>query len=78
MRQWSGTLVDAIHDRELEMKPMSESILLKHVADCLEEAQAYVGKGNRPLADWWHSRADMYADSLAMYREVEKLAAHRQ
>jgi hypothetical protein len=60
------------------MTPVSESILLKHIAACLEEARVCVGKGNRPLADWWHSRADMYADSLAMYRAVEKLATESQ
>lgn len=60
------------------MTPISESVLLKHIAECLDKAQSYVGKGNRPLAEWWHSRADMYTDSLAMYREVERLALQSQ
>lgn len=57
------------------MLPNNETVLLTQIAECLEQARGQVGRGNRPLADWWHSRADMYADSLAMYRKVEKLAA---
>ena len=54
-----------------------ESIVLRCIAGCLETSQYYVRQGNRPLADWWHERADMYADKLAIYRQVGELAAHR-
>jgi hypothetical protein len=48
---------------------MSESVLLRCIANCLETSQYYVGKGNRASADWWHDRADMYTDRLAAYRK---------
>jgi hypothetical protein len=53
---------------------LSESIMLRCIASCLETSQYYVGTGNRPLADWWHDRANMYADRLAADREAAKLA----
>jgi hypothetical protein len=39
--------------------------LLRCIASCLETSQFYVGKGNRASAEWWHDRANMYADRLA-------------
>ena len=47
-----------------------ESDLLRCIANCLETSQYYVGKGNRLSADWWHDRANMYADRLAAYRKI--------
>jgi hypothetical protein len=49
---------------------ISESTVLRCIAQCLETSQYYVNKGNRPLADWWHDQADMYADKLAIYRQL--------
>jgi hypothetical protein len=47
---------------------ISESVVLRCIASCRETSQYYAGKGNRPVADWWHERADIYADRLATYR----------
>jgi len=55
------------------METISESVVLRCIANCLETSQFHVGKGNRALADWWHDRADMYADRLATYRELSEL-----
>ena len=53
-----------------EQTMISESIVRRCIASCLETSQYHLGKGNRPLADWWHDRADMYADRLAIYQRV--------
>jgi hypothetical protein len=53
-----------------EQTMISESIVLRCIASCLETSQYHVGKGNRPLAKWWHDRADMYVDRLPTYRRV--------
>jgi hypothetical protein len=57
------------------MKTIPESVVLRCIANCLETSQFYAGKGNRALADWWHDRADMYADRLTTYRELSELMA---
>jgi hypothetical protein len=44
---------------------LSESIVLRCVANCLETSQYYASKGNRPLAEWWHDRAKTFAQRLA-------------
>jgi hypothetical protein len=33
-----------------------------------ETSKYYGDKGDRPLADWWHDRADLYADRLGGFR----------
>jgi len=43
------------------------------IADCLETSQFYVADGNRALADWWHDRANIIADRLETYRELNEL-----
>jgi hypothetical protein len=58
-------------------REISESVVLRCIASCLETSEYYVGKGNRPFADWWHNRADMYADRLEIYRQAGALAAQR-
>jgi hypothetical protein len=42
-----------------------ESIMLRCIANCLETSRYYASKGNRPLADWWHDRAKVFAHRLA-------------
>jgi hypothetical protein len=42
-----------------------ESIMLRCIANCLETSRYYASKGNRPLADWWHDRAEVFAERLA-------------
>ena len=42
-----------------------ESIMLRCIANCLETSRYYASKGNRPLADWWHDRAEVVARRLA-------------
>jgi len=54
------------------METIPESVVLRCIANCLETSQFHAGKGNRALADWWHDRADMYADRLATYREFSE------
>jgi hypothetical protein len=49
---------------------ISESVVLRCIASCLETSEYYVGRGNRPLADWWHDRADIYADRLEISRQA--------
>ena len=39
--------------------------LLRCIANCLETSRYYASKGNRPLADWWHDRAEAFAHRLA-------------
>jgi hypothetical protein len=56
------------------VETIPESIVLTCIADCLEKSRYYVREGNRPLADWWHDRADVYADRLATYREIRTRA----
>jgi hypothetical protein len=43
---------------------ISESIMLRCIANCLETSQYYASTGNRPLADWWHDRAKVFAQRL--------------
>jgi hypothetical protein len=50
------------------MQTIPESVLLRCIASCLETADYYVSKGDRPSADWWHRRADMYAEWVATYQ----------
>jgi hypothetical protein len=38
-----------------------EPIMLRCIANCLETSRYYASKGNRPLADWWHDRAKVFA-----------------
>jgi hypothetical protein len=52
---------------------ISESDILRCIANCLETSQYYVGKGNRASADWWHDRADMYAGRLVACRKIDAL-----
>jgi hypothetical protein len=49
--------------------------LLRCIASCLETSQYYVGKGNRASADWWHDRANLYADRLAACRKAATVKA---
>lgn len=51
------------------MEMISESVVLRCIANCLETSQFYAAKGNRARAGWWHGRADMYADRLATYAD---------
>ena len=44
---------------------IAESIALRCIANCLETSRYYASKGNRPLADWWHDRAKVFAHRLA-------------
>jgi hypothetical protein len=60
------------------METISETVVLRCIANCLETSQFYAGKGNRALADWWHDRADMFADRLETYRELSELTTQRQ
>jgi hypothetical protein len=57
---------------------ISESVMLLCIANCLETSRYYVGKGNGPSADWWRRRADMYADRLAAYRQIDALRVARR
>jgi hypothetical protein len=52
---------------------ISESTMLRCIANCLETSEFYVGKGDRASADWWHNRANMYAARLAAYRQIDAL-----
>ena len=54
------------------MQTISESAVLRCIANCLETSYFYARKGNRPLADWWHDRADMYAEQLATYQNTNR------
>jgi hypothetical protein len=56
---------------------ISESTLLRCIANCLETSQFYVGKGDRASADWWHDRANMFADGLAACRQINALPARQ-
>jgi hypothetical protein len=40
-------------------------------------SEFYAGKGNRALADWWHDRAEIYAERIATYRELSQLTTQR-
>ena len=60
-----------------EQTMISESIVLRCIASCLETSQYHIGKGNRPLAKWWHDRADMYVDRLPAYRRVADVHKRR-
>jgi hypothetical protein len=42
-----------------------ESIMLRCIANCLETSRHHASKGNRPLANWWHDRAKLFARRLA-------------
>ncbi len=42
-----------------------EFIMLRCIANCLETSRYYASKGNRPLADWWHDRAKVFAQRPA-------------
>jgi len=42
-----------------------ESIMLRCTANCLETSRYYASKSNRPLADWWHDRAKVFAQRPA-------------
>jgi hypothetical protein len=42
-----------------------DSVMLRCIANCLETSQYYASKGNRLLADWWHDRAEAFADKLS-------------
>jgi len=44
---------------------MTPEIMLRCIANCLETSRYYATKGNRPLADWWHDRAKVFARRLA-------------
>jgi len=44
---------------------ISESIMLRCIANCLETSRYYARKGDGPLADWWHDRAGAFAHRLA-------------
>jgi hypothetical protein len=57
---------------------ISESVMLRCIANCLETSEYHVGKGNRASANWWHDRANMYADRLAAYRKIDDLRVRRQ
>jgi hypothetical protein len=39
--------------------------MLRCIANCLETSRHHASKGNRPLADWWHDRAKLFAHRLA-------------
>jgi hypothetical protein len=47
------------------MQTIPKTVLLRCIASCLETSDHYIGKGDRPSADWWHRRADTYAEWLA-------------
>jgi len=53
---------------------LSESTMLRCIANCLETSQFYVGKGDRASAGWWNDRANMLADGLAAARQTNALA----
>lgn len=53
---------------------MSEAVMLRCIASCLETSEYYVGKGEVRSADWWHDRAATYADKLATYREFSRVS----
>jgi len=57
---------------------LSEPVILRCIASCLETSEFYVGKGIRTAADWWHNRADAYADRLAACRQIDALKVRRQ
>ena len=52
---------------------LSESVMLRCIANCLETSEFYVGKGNRRAADWWHDRANLLAEELAASRQLDAL-----
>jgi hypothetical protein len=59
------------------MQTIPESVVLRRIANCLETSQFHTGEGNRALANWWHDRADMYADRLTKYRELVETASRQ-
>jgi hypothetical protein len=38
--------------------------MLRCIANCLETSRYYASKSNRPDADWWHARAEVFAQRL--------------
>jgi hypothetical protein len=54
---------------------IAESIMLRCIANCLETSRCYASKGNRPLADWWHDRAKVFAHKLVSPPNDKKLLA---
>ena len=52
-----------------------KSIMLRCIANYLETSRYYASKGNRPLADWWHDRAKVFAHRLAALPNDKKLFA---
>jgi hypothetical protein len=54
-----------------------KSVVLRCIANYLETSEFYAGKGNRALADWWHDRAEIYAERIATYRELSQLTTQR-
>jgi hypothetical protein len=54
------------------MKGLPEPVMRRCIASCLETSQYYTSKGNRALADWWHDRAEMYAEKLTIHPELDK------
>jgi hypothetical protein len=41
-----------------------ETVMLRCIANCLETSRYYASKCNRPDADWWHGRAEAFAQRL--------------
>jgi len=41
-----------------------ETIMLRCIANCLETSRYHASKNNRPDADWWHGRAEAFAQRL--------------
>ena len=54
------------------MKAISEPVMRRCIASCLEKSQYYTSKGNRPFADWWQDRAEMYTQNLTIHSELDK------
>jgi hypothetical protein len=54
---------------------ITESIMLRCIANCLETSRYYASKGNHPLTDWWHDRAKVFAHRLASLPNDKKLFA---
>jgi hypothetical protein len=43
---------------------ITESTMLRCIANCLETSRYYASKGNRPLAEWWRERAEVFSHRL--------------
>ena len=56
---------------------INEAVILVCIGQALQEAEYYVGRGNRGAADWWSNKADEYTAHLVEVRAFWARRAER-